>query len=370
VTVVIYPADRYGCGHHRLIWPARELEKLGYDVHVVPQENRKLEFVVDDDDVVRDVKLADGVEAVVFQRVTHAYLAQAIRLLTQRGVAVIVELDDDLMSIDPGNPAFRALHPAKGTGGLGHTHRSEAQHHSWRNLNEACRHASLVTATTPALIERYAPHGRGRVLPNFLAPHYYGIDHDDSRIIGWPAALPSHPNDPAVVGPAVARLVSEGERFHVTSTSPGVGRAFGMTDDSNVEMLRTPVDLLDWPRALAERIGVGIAPLADTKFNASKSWLKPLELSAVGIPWIGSPSVEYRRLNDAGCGMIAKSPQDWYKMIRFILRNDEFRREESEKCRAVARELSIERHAWLWWEAWQDAIAYARGTTQKTTVSR
>lgn len=366
MTVVVYPADQFGCGHHRLIWPARALQADGYDVHVVKQEDRKLEFIVDDEGVVRDVKIGDGVEALVFQRVTHGYLAQAVKLLTERGIAVIVEIDDDLAAIDPGNPAFKALHPDK----KGLHPRTVQSQHSWRNLNDACRYASLVTATTPALVERYAPHGRGRVLPNFLAPHYYGIEHDDSRIIGWPASLPSHPNDPTVVGPAISRLVNEGERFHVTSVNPGVGKAFGLPDDSRVEMLRTAVDLLDWPTTLAERIGVGIAPLADTRFNAAKSWLKPLELSAVGIPWIGSPSTEYRRLNEAGCGMIAKSPQDWYKMIRFTLRNEAFRREESQRCREVAAQFALENHAWLWWEAWQDAVAYQRERTPRAAAAR
>lgn len=363
MTVVVYPADQHGCGHHRLIWPARELQRAGYDVHVVRQEDRKLEFVVDDDGNVRDVKIAADVEALVFQRVTHRYLAQAVRVLTDRGIAVIIEIDDDLTAIDPGNPAFASLHPDK----RNLPPNSVQAQHSWRHLTEACRHATLVTATTPALIERYAPHGRGRVLPNFLAPHYYDVSHDDSRIIGWPAALRSHPNDPAVVGPAIARLVADGERFHVTSTSPGVGDAFGLGDDARVESLRAPVDLLEWPRTLAERIGIGIAPLANTRFNAAKSWLKPLELSAVGIPWVGSPSVEYRRLNSAGCGVLARSPQDWYKMIRFLARSESIRREESEKCRAVARQFALVDHAWRWWEAWQDAIDMRRTLTRTVT---
>lgn len=353
MTVVVYPADQYGCGHHRLIWPARELQEAGYDVHVVKQEDRKLRFIVDQDDNVHDVQIADNVEAIVIQRVTHRYLAQAVPVIRAKGIAVIIEIDDDLTTIDPRNPAFAALQPGKNGRGM----------HSWRHLSDACKHATLVTATTPALIERYAPHGRGRVLPNFLARHYFDIEHEDSKIIGWPAALPSHPNDPGVVGPAIARLLNEGHRFHVTSVNPGVGHAFGLPDDTYVEMLRAPVDLLEWPRVLAERIGIGIAPLADTRFNAAKSWLKPLELSAVGVPWVGSPSVEYRRLNAAGCGVLARSPQDWYKMIRFLARNDQFRREESEKCRTVAREFSLERHAWRWWEAWQDAIDIQRART-------
>lgn len=360
MRVVVYPADRYGCGHHRLIWPVEILRAQGHDVTVVPQEKRQLQIQLNDVGQVTSVELAEEYDVVVFQRVTHENLVGAIEVLRERGVAVVVDVDDDLSTIHPSNPAWPMLHPTRSKPG-------SARQHSWRNLDAACRAATLVTATTPALITRYALHGRGRVLPNYLADHYYGVEHVDSDVIGWPASLSSHPNDPEALGSAVARVVDDGGTFRVVSNSPGVARAFGVRDESRVECVAGPISLDDWPRSVAE-LGIGIAPLADTKFNASKSWLKPLELAAIGVPWIGSPRVEYRRLHDLGCGVLCDKPGAWYRKLSALRQSESWRIELSEAGRVVASQLRLADHAWKWWEAWDDALALQRGRSTVVAV--
>lgn len=362
VRVALYPADRWGCGHHRLIWVGEALRRQGHDVTIVAAENRHLEMVVDNaSDRVVDVRLPDGVDVVVLQRVTHRYLTQAVAVLRARGVTVVVDVDDDLGTIHPDNPAWRHLHPRSGRE-LGRG----VDMHTWSNLGRACRDASLVTATTPALVDRYG-HDHGVVVPNYLAEHYYGVPHEDSDLLGWPASLRSHPNDPAVVGNAVARLVGEGHRFHVVSVAEDVGRAFGLPDDAAVSRVEHTVPLYDWPVELA-RLGVGIAPLADTRFNAAKSALKPLELAAVGVPWVGSPRADYVRLHQLGCGVLADRPRDWYRVLKSLLRDERRRSELSAAGRAVAATQRLEMHAWRWWEAWTDALARDRGRTRARTV--
>lgn len=353
MRVLVYPADRFGCGHHRLIWPVEVLRAQGHDVDVVKQEARQLMIHLDASNKVVDVELAEEYDVVVLQRITHRYLVGVIEVLRSRGIAMVVDVDDDLSTIHPDNPAWRMLHPTAPKLG------EDANLHSWRNLELACRAATLVTVTTPALATRYAPHGRSYVFQNYLASHYFEHERVDSDLIGWPASLGSHPNDPAVVGNAVARLVADDTRFHVVSTSPGVARAFGIPYESRVSQVEHAIDLLDWPREIA-RLGVGIAPLADTKFNHSKSWLKPLELAAVGVPWVGSPRTEYRRLHELGCGVLCEKPKDWYRTLR-SLRDDATRRHElSEAGQLVASRLRLENHAWRLWEAWADALAIQR----------
>lgn len=351
MKVVVYPADRWGCGAHRIIWPAEELKRRGHDITVITAENRHLEMVVDNrDDSVADVRVPDDADVVVFQRVTHRYLAQAIKVLRDQGRTVVIDIDDDLSSIHPSNPAFEHLHPRA------HEHRignPAARMHNWSNLGLACRTASLVTTTTPALAAKYG-HGHAAVIPNYLADHYYDVEHDDSDVLGWPASVTSHPNDPAVVGNAVARLVDDGHRFMVTSFATGVGHAFGLASDDVVERATNVIDLYDWPSEIA-KIGVGIAPLADTKFNAAKSWLKPLELAAVGVPWVGSPRSEYQRLHQLGCGILVDRPKDWYRVLRRLLADASRRAELSAAGRAVAATLRLRDHAHEWWEAWSDA---------------
>lgn len=364
MRVAVYPADRHGCGHHRLIWPTEELLRLGHDVVLVTPQDRFLRMYVDDDtDSVVDVDLPDDVDVVVLQRVTHRYLAQVVNVIRAKGIAVVVDVDDDLSTVHPSNPAWRDLHPKRER-----YVRSATPHmHSWHHLAQACRDATLVTATTPALARRYAVHGRCVVLPNYLAEHYYGLPHEDSAVLGWPASLASHPDDPSAVGNAVARLVDEGVTFSVASVAPGVGRAFGIVDEDAVTRLDQAVELLDWP-AVVSALGVGIAPLADTQFNQCKSWLKPLELAAVGVPWVASDRPEYRRLHELGCGLLVDKAKHWYPVLRRLLNDESRRRELSEAGRAVAATLRLRDHAWRWWEAWDGARLLQRGAERPAVV--
>lgn len=307
-----------------------------------------------EEDTVKDVIMPPGVDVVVFQRVTQAYMAQAVGVLRAKGVAVVVDVDDDLSSIHPSNPAWAMHHPGnegKRVAG-GQVHR-----HSWRHLALACRDASLVTVSTPALLDVYARHGRGHVLHNYLPEHYYGIPREDSDVVGWPGSYHSHPNDPEVVGGAVARLVDEGASFVMRGDSTGAGKAFGLAEDPP----GGSVPIEEWPQAVAS-LGVGIAPLADTKFNRSKSFLKPMEMSACGVPWVASPRAEYVRLHKMGAGVLADRPRAWYRELKRLRESPSLRAELSEAGRAVAEQLRLRDNGWRWQEAWQRAYEMQQAT--------
>jgi hypothetical protein len=334
VKVVVYPSDEFGCGSFRMIWPGRHLAAAGHDVEVTGPRDRRVKVVMDGD-TVRDVFV--DADIVVLQRVTHAYMAQAVGVMRAKGITVIVDVDDDLSSIHPSNPAWAVHRPGAGL-------------HSWHNLALACRTASLVTVSTPALLDVYARHGRGHVLPNYLPDMYYGLPRTDSDVVGWPASFHSHPNDAEPTGGAVARLVDEGAEFVMRGDATGAGRAFGLAADP----VGGGVPIENWPRAVAE-LGVGMAPLADTKFNAAKSWLKPLEMSACGVPWVASPRAEYRRLHEMGAGVLADRPRTWYRELKRLHQSPALRQELSEAGRAVAEQLRLRDNAWRWHEAWNRA---------------
>lgn len=354
MRVLVYPADETGCGYHRLAWPAEVLRASGHDVSVISPRDRELRINMRADDTVHSVDLDAGVDVVVMQRITHRWLVGVVRALRERGVAVVIDVDDDLTSIHPGNTAFGALHP---TNAQGRDAQGRPYMHSWQNLSDACREATLVTVATPGLVPVYGVHGRVVVLHNYLADHYYGVSHEDSAVVGWPASLHTHPNDPDVLGPALARLVDEGVDFRVIADPTGVGRAFGLRADPPGSGI---VDLPDWPRAIAQ-LGVGVAPLADTRFNRSKSWLKPLELSAVGVPWVGSARAEYVRLHGLGAGVLVDRPRDWYHQLRRLVRDPAWRAELTARGRDTAAELRLRDHAWRWLEAWDVALRIQRG---------
>lgn len=324
-----------------MIWPGQHVAAAGHDVEVVDAHDRRVRVVMDGD-TVKDV-LVDA-DVVVLQRVTHAYMAQAVGVMRAKGITVVVDVDDDLSSIHPSNPAWAVHRPGAGL-------------HSWHNLALACRNASLVTVSTPALLDVYARHGRGHVLPNYLPDMYYGIARQDSDTVGWPGSYHSHPNDPEVVGGAVARLVEEGAQFVMRGDSTGAGKAFGLAADPPGGAV--PID--EWPRAVAS-LGVGIAPLADTKFNAAKSALKVIEMSACGVPWVASPRAEYRRIHAMGAGVLADRPRTWYRELKRLRESAALRHEMSEAGRAVAEQLRLRDHAWKWMDAWTRAYELQQAT--------
>lgn len=360
MKVYVYPADIHGCGYLRLIWPARALAAQGHDVVVVlPVEKGQrtplgmvsngngLQGRIDANGNTVAVSAPADADVMVMQRITHKALAQGIPLWRNRGIAVVIDMDDDLSTIHPANPAWRALHPQLGKQGF-----------DWNVAKDACDAATLVTVSTPALASRYARHGRSQVLYNCVPQSFLGTPHADSAVIGWGGAVGSHPDDLQQVGASIARLTDNGGSFRVVGPPGGVESALGVRQNWSAS---GPVDIHQWPRQLSQDIGVGIAPLADTIFNAAKSWLKPLEYAALGIPVVMSPRVEYQRLHRLGVGMLAAKPRDWERGLKALAASPQLRGELSGRGREVAQAWTIEENAWRWAEAWSRALEIQRG---------
>lgn len=344
MRVYVYPGDRTGCGLYRMKAPALALKAQGYDVHVVLPDERTgdvgLHGYQDSDGNLVHVEPPRDADVMVLQRVTMGQLGQAIPLIRQQGIAVVVDMDDDLTCVDPRNVAWTEMHPRMGKRG-----------HTWANATQACMDATLVTVSTPALLKVYAPHGRGVVLDNYIPEAYLNIPHDDSDLLGWAGSIRSHPGDLPVVGASVARLIGEGHRWLTVGDGLAVREPLGLQEDPPATGL---VPLEGWAAAVAQ-LGVGIAPLADTKFNRSKSRLKALEMSAVGVPWVASPRTEYTKLHQLGCGVLVDKPRAWYRELKALAADPARRMELSAAGRAVAAEHTIEANAWRWAEAWAKA---------------
>lgn len=350
MRVYVFPADLSGCGSYRLIWPAQALRAQGHDVTVVIPDQRTgdvgLRGMQDQRGDLVSVNVPPDADVMVFQRITMRQLAQAVPLIRAQGVAVVVDMDDDLTCIHPANIAWSAMHPTRGKPG-----------HSWHNATQACVDATLVTVSTPALLKTYAPHGRGVVVENCVPERYLHVPHADSAAIGWGGSTHSHPDDLQTVGTSVARLAREGHQVGVVGDGIGVRAALGLDAEPAASGV---VSLEQWPTALAG-LGVGVAPLAESRFNAGKSWLKPLEYAACGVPWVASPRAEYRRLHhDYGIGVLADRPKDWYRHLKALAGDPSRRREMSEAGRAAAAHLTIEGNAWRWVDAWERAFRSQR----------
>lgn len=342
----MYAADLTGCGFYRGVWAALALKAQGHDIDIVSpvDKDRQFRAAMNGRDEMIDVIIPDDADVIWMQRPTHKYLVDAVRIIMKKGVTVVIDMDDNLTCIDPKNPAWQQLHPRMG--------RPE---HSWEHASRICQMASFVTVSTPALLKTYAPHGRGAVVPNFVPRFFTEFDHHDSTLVGWAGSVHSHPNDLQVMGTAVQRLLQDDIGFTVVGSAKGLPDVLGEGVAKRVTTSGA-VEFPKWSHAITQ-LGVGVAPIADTKFNAAKSWLKPLEYAATGVVPISSPREEYARLyREHGIGYLAGSAGAWYKLTKRLATNGPERREKSERDRAYVQEhLTIEGNAWRWWEAWEAA---------------
>lgn len=356
--------------------PARAAKLAGGDVVLLPD----IQFIPDPmlQEQIVDVVPPD-VDVVVLQRPLGRGWAQIVPMLQAHGRAVVVEVDDDFLTLNPNNPAWIQNHP------------SADPERNWTWLRYAVRHADLVTVSTPALARRYSSDAeRVRILRNCVPERYLQIGdrgftdslvrrnrcaagglrspspqaglqvvphlssarrtelHSTKRV-GWPGTPTYHPGDLEVCRGAVAVALERTGAVFVAIGGQRTAEILGIPPERAYYQPWTSLE--DYPAAVA-RLDVGIAPLADTAFNAGKSSLKALEYSALSVPFVCSPSPEYVHL---GAGVLAHNPRTWQRSLIRLVDDDAYAAEQRERNRAIAAEWTYERHAHEWIEAWETA---------------
>jgi len=343
--VLCVPADLGGCGSYRIRWPAEALIAQGADIRLAlpgdPAEEQLQAMWIDDAHGVPHVLdvIVPNADVVVLQRPLQRRLADAIPGLQAKGVRVVVEIDDDFDAISPRNVAWPAVQPKLSPG------------RNREHLRRACELADWVVVSTPALRERYGRHGRCTVVPNFVPERYLSIEReardDGSLYVGWTGSVATHPDDLQVTGGGVARAVRKvpGARVAVVGTGKDVRRNLGLNEDPVACGWR---EIEDYPDAVAQ-FDVGIVPLELSRFNEAKSWLKGLEMAALGVPFAASPTGQYRALP---FGFLASNAREWERHTLSLLRDDELRDIAAESGRMSAAGYTIEGRCGQWWDAW------------------
>lgn len=328
MKILLLKADNSGCGFYRISEPARAVVAVGTgDVNIEIDDGLDVEY---HNDVLKKVRT--DADVVVFQRPMQRHLLNAIRILKEQGVRVVVELDDDLERVPPTNTAYMSVHP------------TSSPDANWRILKECCREADWMVVSTPAL-ERYKP-GKATVVRNRVPGWAMDIDHVGGKGVGWSGSVVSHWDDLLTVGSSLMT-----SKFHVVGIAEGVQKALMLTDPPTESGWSDAIP--DYYEALAQ-LDVGIAPLAGTTFNDAKSYLKIMEMSAVGVPWVAGPSAEYQVFYEmSGGGFIAKKPRDWRRFVDTLMENDVLRLEMSEWLRDHIRSRHlVEDAADEWLDAW------------------
>lgn len=344
-------------------WPGELARAAGHDVTVFepgPMTSMPVMVGLDRYSGKPQAKLTGEIDfdVVVFQRPLAWRNVFAIQLLQSHGVRCVVEVDDDLSSVHTQHDAYSYLNP---------TLNPETNH---QHLARACLHADAVVVTTPSLAGVYGQK-RAVVVENHIPRRYLDTeaDRDPERVvIGWTGKVGSHAGDLNVLQGAMSTILRSepSAQLRVLGDNTGVDRVLGLPDPPD---LVVGVGMDHYPDEVA-RFDIGIAPLADTIFNRSKSWLKPLDYAACGVPFICSGTDEYRRFTGQGCGTIAQRGREWVSALRRLIREPSLRADMAAAGREVAARWVMEDHIDRYVEAWAGSVATISHTAPKASTER
>lgn len=266
----------------RSLWPARELRRRGVPCVFVGHDGE------------RGVQLTESDVLVLHASNQDVGLAGTVQHYRRKMRGCWVEFDDDYTALGD----VQDLRAGRVTP---HTMDGIEFPSSWfRVLTadhvQACRAASGVIASTPVVADAYRrwTAGESVVIRNWLPRWVTELrlpPRLDPPCAGWFGHLGAHRRD-------VRWLASGGEP-----------EPFGVLG-AWVEFAQETGYTLAWTHPIESdqrrlyrtlgRLSVGVAPLVDDRFNRSKSWIKPLEYGALGIPCVASDVAPYRALFDDG----------------------------------------------------------------------
>tara|TARA_Y100000296_G_scaffold87065_1_gene129572 strand:- start:2945 stop:4024 length:1080 start_codon:yes stop_codon:yes gene_type:complete len=202
--------------------------------------------------------------------------------------------------------------------------------------------SSLVVVSTPFLYKQ--AKNKLNVSDVEMLENHVDFDaftprqHNDDgiTIIGWHGSTGHRSGDLEEVKQVFPQLPKERFCFHHTGHYGGHPTFW---EETGVAQERVNLFPMVSPTVIGKMLpfDIGIAPLNDIPFNHAKSWIKPLEYAAAGIPFVMSKSPEYFRFKEKyGVGRIAKRYRNW--IIHFEALSDPATRTEEAKRNLKALE--------------------------------
>lgn len=317
------PPEPNGCTWYRMVLPAREVKDHGWDIGV-GQPRVSEEYGIG---LAHEDGMLTGWDVSVFKLLMHRSVPNLFRLMQQRGERVIVDVDDFHFGLHEENVAYRATSP--------HQNPTINRAHYETSL----RVADTVTVSTDFLADFYVRRCRDvRVVRNALdVERFTPVTQPEIPVFGWVGGTMWRSGDIELLSAWLSGFVRDHSvPVYHGGHIPGDGHHFGARAGLR-RVATAPMCLVkDYPRLL-EPLSVGLVPLVRNDFNEAKSYLKGLEYAAAGIPFIATPTREYRILAAAGVGRLAETPDEWRDHATELL-DPQVRREEAERQRSIVEE--------------------------------
>lgn len=291
---------------------------------------------------VRDwnMKMHWDCDIIVMQRVMFEDVPERIKEAQANGQIIVNDLDDWYWGLSTSNGAWAASHPKNSPG--------ENVNHYKKTLSRS----NAVTVSTPYLADRVSRFVRCpiEVIPNFVDVGKFTPrkpTKSDVPIVGWVGSTAHRSGDLEILVGMLSSMLDSGKirlhhSGHVEQHRPFAEIVRVSTESVSTLPMAEPSKYPD-----LFTFDIGLVPLSDVPFNRAKSAIKGLEYASAGVPFIASDLDEYRSLNKAGIGRIAKKPRHWMNQIE-SLRDPLERQKEALLVRERVDMFDIRHGAKLW----------------------
>jgi hypothetical protein len=268
--------------------------------------------------------------------------------LSRRGVAISFDNDDDFSGLDVSSEDGKLVTGLSGR--LSNVAKARA-------VAKSVRLSDLATAPSEVLAEQYRALGARHVamIENHLEASMAGFGYrakHEGVVVGWMAAF-EHSADLATlpIVDVLARLLDRHAQLRVLS----VGIELPLRHERYEHREWVPYHEL---LRTTGSIDIGIAPLADTRFNRARSSIKLKEYASGGAAWLASPIGPYRELGEREGGRLV-ADHAWQEALGELISSRLKRKRLARRALRWARTQTIDRLAHIWEQEFEAAIERA-----------
>jgi glycosyltransferase involved in cell wall biosynthesis len=343
------PIQPNGCAWYRCYLPMQQLKKEKYETGMgIPGFSKEHGFGI----LIPGQQAIHGWDIVVLKLIMIDRVASEMIEALAKGQKVVVDLDDHMEGLAKSNLAYQMTSPEKNA--------NNNRDHYLRIIENA---TALITST-PFLKDFYQkkhPEKPVYLVRNGIDLDRWKMRNDHSGYLptyGWVGATPWRSNDLEILNPFLGEFIKNNHcKFHHSGSivnSVPVSKLLGV--DKSIFTHEPMKPIFTYPE-LFRKIDVGIVPLNDLEFNHAKSFIKGLEYTAAGIPFIATGLPEYQYLTDSGVGRVANNANEWLQHAEELL-NPKTRKEERERNRQIVSEkFSMQARSADWEEVFDKILA-------------
>ena len=305
---------------------------------------------------IRENQLAleaiDQAPLVLFQRDFSRNFGEYQQVLERahaQGKPVVLDLDDHLLALPEDHPDRISGWFADGLPSLLH----------------AMVNSDALTVTTQTLRQALLPYNpRIYVLPNYLDAELWQFREPKVAEKGAPVRIlfmgtPTHQPDLELIGEPLAHIAQKYAE-HVAFIFFGAQPPSSLESAAKVTYL--PLHTYHYQAFLQEyqqlEAEIAIAPLQDNLFNRSKSAIKYLEYTALGISGVFCALPPYAEVvHDGLDGFLAANPEEWEQKLKLLIESPELRLQSAREAQKQVRQhWLIQDHSGEWQDVYDQIL--------------